>query len=69
MHEARRHREAGPLVVSGWGFLAGLAYRSLFEQLADPGRHGGHETLVMAFKALFLLGAIVGVADAARSSR
>jgi hypothetical protein len=64
----RQRAWGGPLIVAGWGFAAGLAYRSLFEQLADPSRHGGHETLVMAVKAICLVGAALGIVDAARTA-
>jgi hypothetical protein len=66
---ASRQASAGrTLLAAGWGFAAGVLYRSFFEQVADPSRHGGHEWLVMAAKGALLAGAIGGLAGAVRGS-
>src|ERR1051325_9920540 len=45
---ASRKETMGRLVMSaGWGFACGILYRSFFQQLGDPARHGGHEMLVL----------------------
>jgi hypothetical protein len=50
------------LLAIGWGFSAGILYRSLFEHLADPTRHAGAEILVLSVKALLLVCAVAGLA-------
>ena len=65
---ARRPVLGRGLLAAGWGFGCGLLYRSLFEQLADPSRHAGHEVLVMALKATFLAFAAAGVVGAVRAT-
>jgi hypothetical protein len=57
----------GPILRAiGWGFCGGILYRSLFEQLADPTRHAGHEPLVICGKSLLLLSAVAGMVVALR---
>jgi hypothetical protein len=60
-------REA--LIACGWGFAAGLGYRSLFEQLADASRHAGHEVLVMSVKAVMLVVAALGMIASVRIAK
>ncbi len=57
----------GPILRAiGWGFCGGILYRSLFEQLADPTRHAGHEMLIIDMKSLLLLSAVAGMVIALR---
>lgn len=64
-----RKAPAGRLMLSaGWGFACGILYRSFFEQLEDPSRHGGHEILVLAVKGALLAFAATGFIGAIRSS-
>ena len=65
---ASRKAPAGTLVLSaGWGFSSGILYRSFFEQLADPARHGGHEIMVLAIKGALLAFAATGLVLAIRT--
>jgi hypothetical protein len=62
----RRVGQAGrPVLAATWGIWVGILYRSFTEQIADPGRHAGHEVLVIGAKGLLLALAILGLADAA----
>ena len=59
---ASRKETMGRLVMSaGWGFACGILYRSFFQQLGDPTRHGGHETLVLLCKAALLVFSVTGL--------
>jgi hypothetical protein len=56
------------LLAVGWGFSAGIMYRTFFEQLADPGRHAGAHGMVLGFKGVLLVAAVVGLVGAVRSA-
>ena len=62
---AHRKEMLGRLIITaGWGFSCGILYRSFFEQLEDPSRHGGHEMLVLACKGALLAFSAAGLAIA-----
>ena len=62
---SRRKEVAGRVAISaGWGFSCGILYRAFFEQLREPTRYWGHETLVLACKAALLAISVVGLAIA-----
>jgi hypothetical protein len=66
---AGRDAAAGLVLLGvGWGFSCGAGYRSLVEQLADPARHGGHEILVMAVKALMVAVVVAGAVRAVKAA-
>ena len=66
---AGRKSPSGRLVLAaGWGFACGILFRSFFEQLEDPSRHGGHEILVLAVKGALLAFAGAGFIGAIRIS-
>ena len=65
---AARNVTAGRAMLGGaWGFFCGILYRSFFEQVANPARHGGHEWLVMTVKGALLAVAAWGFFGAVRS--
>ncbi len=66
--EARGAAAGRALVASGWGFAFGILYRSLFEQVADPTRHAGHEWMVLTIKATLFTSALLGLIGAAVSA-
>ena len=57
------------IIAAGWGFSCGILFRSFFEQLADPTRRGGHETLVLASKGALLAFSVTGLAIAVQHEK
>ncbi len=66
---AHKNGRARALLIAGWGFACGIMYRTTLEQLADPARHAGHESLVMVFKGILFALAIAGFIGAIMSER
>jgi hypothetical protein len=66
---AGRKAPAGRLVLAaGWGFACGIFYRSFFEQLGEPTRHGGQEIVVLTGNGALLAFAVAGFVSAIRIS-
>ncbi len=62
----RQSTSGGRVRAAGWGFACGILFRSFFGQIEDPGRHGGHEILVLAVKGALFAFTVVGFSLAVR---